>query len=110
MSAGSTIVRLREPRHIDDTDTSSPIVVGHMVVGDTGSGLFVGSVVTVAHLVGHWRSSPDTGQHDDRHPTGSYGTIHTRHRSGMAKQLAQKLKVYAPHTMILPQTWSEPPV
>ena len=52
---GDTIVCIPEPRHIDDTGTSSPIVVGYVVAGDTESELFAGSVVTTAHLAGHWR-------------------------------------------------------
>ena len=52
---GGTIIRLREPRHIDDKDDRSPIVVGYVVVGAEGSDLFVGSLVTVAQVVGRWR-------------------------------------------------------
>ena len=49
---GGTIIRLQEPRHIDDKDDRSPIVVGHVIVGAEGSELFVGSLVAVAHVVG----------------------------------------------------------
>ena len=53
--AGGTIVRLQEPHHIDDTDTRSPIVVGHTTAGDTGA----------SSSPGQWlrpRTSQDTGE------------------------------------------------
>ena len=49
--AGGTILRLPKPRHIDDKDTRSPIVVGRVIVGGAESELFVGSLVTTGHLI-----------------------------------------------------------
>ena len=50
-----TIVRLDEPQHAGAHDARSPIIVGHVAIGDPGSELFVGSIVKVKSLAGDWR-------------------------------------------------------
>ena len=109
---GDTIVRLQEPRHIDDNDARSPIVVGHVVVGNAGSELFIEYLVTVGHLTGRWQilSLGDTMtviSQDRKAPCRQKIVL-----DDVTDQSAQKLKVYAPHTAISPRTWlwSEPPV
>ena len=107
---GGATVRLQEPRHIDDKDARSPIVVGHVVIGGAGSELFVGSLVTVAHLTGRWRilTLGDTMTIISQDRTAPY--IRGIALDDVTEQFTQRLRVYAPHTMVLPRTWSEPPI
>ena len=95
--AGGTIIRLREPRHVDDEDDRSPIVAGYVTVGAEGSELFVGSLVAAAQLTGRWRiltmGDTMTAISQDRPAPYRRGIV----SHDVTEQFAQRLKVYAPH-------------
>ena len=107
---GDTVIRLQKPHHADDEDARSPITTGHANIGDVGSELFAGPLVTIGHPAGRWwilalGNTMTVIQQDHRAPYRR-----TIVMDDVVEQFAQKLKVYAPHTMTLQRTWPEPPV
>ena len=101
---GGTIVCLLEPRHIGNTEVRSPIVVGHVTVGITESELFAGTLVTAGHLIGRWQiltlGDTMTVISQDRKTPYRQDIV----LDDVTEQFVQKLRVYAPHTMVSPRT------
>ena len=98
---GGTTVRLSKPRQVDDKDTRSLIVVGRVIVG---------GAETVGHIAGRWRilTMDDTMTVISQNHKAPYRRNIAL--GDVTEQFAQTLKVYAPHTLASPRTWSEPPI
>ena len=88
----------------------SAVVAGHVIVGAEGIELFVGSLVSVARITGRWRiltmGDTMTVISQDRSPPYIRNIV----LDDVMEQFTQRLRVYAPRTLISPWIWPKPPV
>ena len=78
---GGTIVRAKEPRHIDDGDDRSPTVIGHVLHRQRRDRALRG-IARNSRAPHRTMAGPNNRRHDEGYLTGPHGTIKPRYRPG----------------------------